>query len=236
MSTQHQADHVCSSVRVSGTLPVPSPTAHRADEQSPRWLVLSVQNSLSQQLALPTFGFVAVAALLLVAAPQAQGASYSWIVPSGDWSLASNWGGISPGPSDNAYIINGGTANITATSWGYCSNLYLGDPNSSNSGTVQMSGGGLTSLYGSEYVGNIGAGTFLQSGGLNNAGGELCIGNAFGGVGAYSLTNSGLLTVQNEYVGSAATFAQTGGTNTMPETSMSAGKATQLLGTSPTES
>src|SRR5208283_6092145 len=108
---------------------------------------------------------LAAAALLLAAAPQARGDKY-WSVASGNWSLAANWGGALPTFTDNAYIINGGTATIAA-SVAVCQNLYLGDPNSVNTGTLQMSGGNLSAFY-SEYVGNNGAGTFTQSGGMNS--------------------------------------------------------------------
>ena len=134
---------------------------------------------------------------------------------SGDWSLASNWNGtLLPTVTDNAYVINGGTAAITVPG-AVCQNLYLGDPNSTNSGTVQMSGGNL-SAQSSEYLGNIGAGTFNQSGGANNVAYYLYLGNNAGTSGSYNLSGSGLLTAASEFVGSSGTgmFVQSGGANT----------------------
>ena len=43
-------------------------------------------------------------------------AAYDWDVPpgqSGDWSYPGSWGGTAPTSSDDAYVRNGGTANIT---------------------------------------------------------------------------------------------------------------------------
>ena len=53
-----------------------------------------------------------------------EAASYYWSVSSGDWSTAFNWGGTEPTSSDDAYIQNGGTANITQTGE-ICDYLYL---------------------------------------------------------------------------------------------------------------
>ncbi len=106
--------------------------------------------------------------MLLVAASQVQG-DENWSLPlgqSGDWSLAANWSGYAaPTTADNAFIINGGTVAITLPN-AFCQNLYLGDPNSTNSGNLQMTGGNLSALN-DEYVGNNGAGAFTQSGGAN---------------------------------------------------------------------
>ena len=63
-----------------------------------------------------SIGFAFVLATILASAgsqAQAQSASCFWSVPSGDWSVASNWRGTLPTSSDYASIINGGTASIT---------------------------------------------------------------------------------------------------------------------------
>ena len=60
---------------------------------------------------------------------------------SGDWSVASNWGGTLPTSTSYAYISNGGTAAI-AQAGETCGTLSLGDVG--GSGNVQMTGGGLT--------------------------------------------------------------------------------------------
>ena len=114
---------------------------------------------------------------------------------------------------DNAYVINGGTAAITLPG-AACSCFYLGDPNSTNSGTIQMSGGNLSSAY--EYFGNLGSGTFNQSGGTNNVIYGPYLGNNAGSTGSYGLSGSGVLSSQYEYVGFNGTgaFGQSGGTNT----------------------
>ncbi|MGA2254512.1 MAG: hypothetical protein ABSG53_07620, partial [Thermoguttaceae bacterium] len=169
---------------------------------------------------LPAMGFVlAAVAILLVAAPQAQ-ADVTWSTSSGNWSVSSNWGGNLPGPSDEAYIINGGIAVITV-SGAVCNDLYLGDANSANSGTVQMSGSGSLSPTNNEYLGNYGAGTFTQSGGTNNVGNNnLYLGSnsvSSSGNGSYALSGAGVLLAGQEYVGNygTGTFSQSGGTNTI---------------------
>ena len=158
---------------------------------------------------------LAFAAILLVVAFQAHG-DVTWAVQSGDWSVASNWGGSAPGYSDDAYIINGGTAAITLTG-AICNNLYLGDPNSANSGTIQMSGGNLES-YGSQFLGSNGDGAFIQSGGDNSDVGVttgLYLGCDPLGSGYYNLSGTGVLSPKSEYIGysGAGTFIQSGGTN-----------------------
>jgi len=100
-----------------------------------------------------------------------------------------------------AYVINGGTAAITV-SGAVCSSLYLGDPNSANSGTIQMSGGSLSAAF-YEFLGNnSGMGTFAQYGGTNNiAYGVLYLASDPGSSGSYSLSGSGMLLTPTEYVG-----------------------------------
>ena len=75
-----------------------------------------------------------------------QAASYNWAVASGDWFDGFELGRTLPTGSDNAYIVNGGTAAVTP-SGAVCQSLYLGDPSSTQSGTVQMSGGDLSASY-----------------------------------------------------------------------------------------
>jgi fibronectin-binding autotransporter adhesin len=155
----------------------------------------------------------AVVALLLIAPPKARG-DVSWSTASGDWFLGSNWlSGAVPAPTDNAFIINGGTATI-AQPGAVCNSLYLGDPNSTNSGEVQISGGNLTATD-SEYVGNRGMGTFTQTGGTNSVSNYLYLGSALGSSGVYTLSNSGVLAATSEVLGNSgsATFTQSGGVN-----------------------
>ena len=128
-----------------------------------------------------------------------------------------NWlGSLTPTSTDDAYIANGGTATITISdSAAVCNTLWLGDPNSANSGTIQMNNGSLTSGT-DQNVGNLGTGTFLQSGGTNNGANNLNLGNNPGSLGIYSLSNSGMLNVANSEnlgVSGTGTFTQLGGVN-----------------------
>ena len=147
-------------------------------------------------------------------------ASYTWSVQSGDWSVASNWGGTGPTYLDNAYVINGGTATITVP-YCNCESLYLGDPNSTNSGTIQMSSGGLSASP--AYIGNNGTGTFDQSGGTTFSK-AIYLRNTVGSNGTYNLSGSGVITWNayfggNTYVGNSGTgtFNQSGGTNNLTD-------------------
>ncbi len=153
---------------------------------------------------------MATATFLLLVATPLQAASYNWAVASGDWLTASNWGGTLPTGSDNAYIVNGGTAAVTL-SGAVCQSLYLGDPGSTQSGTVQMSGGDLSASY--EYLGYSGTGTLMQTGGTNNT--KFDLGENVNSIGAYNLSGSGVLLGSSEVVGVAGTgtFTQSGGTN-----------------------
>jgi len=156
-----------------------------------------------------------VAAVLLAFVSHAQ-ADVTWSTSSGNWSVANNWGGVLPGPADETYIINGGSAAI-ALAGAVCNDLFLGDPNSVNNGTLQMSGGGLSATS-NEYLGNNGSGTFLQSGGTNNVGSSLYLGSnttSVSGIGSYTLSGAGALSANQEFVGNygTGTFSQSGGTN-----------------------
>ena len=154
-------------------------------------------------------GFV-VAAAILVAAPL-RAASYTWSVPSGNWSAASNWGGTLPTGSDTAYVVNGGTANVTLPG-AACYNLYV-----DNGSALQMTGGSLTTTeYMGAFVGYSGMATFTQSGGINSGIGDaaLYLGYNSGSNGTYILSGSGQISMA-QYVGwsGTGTFSQSGGTN-----------------------
>ena len=104
-------------------------------------------------------GFV-VASVLLAAAPL-RTASYTWAVASGDWSVASNWTGSLPTSGDTAYVVNGGTVNVTRLR-ATCGALSLGG--SAGSGTLQMTGGSLSAAS-YEYVGDSGTGSLRSQAG-----------------------------------------------------------------------
>ena len=127
-------------------------------------------NHLAFRPRVLAIGVIAVCVPWL-ALPSLWAAAYSWKVPSGDWSIASNWGGTLPGPADDAYVVNDGTVSITAAGES-CANLYLGANGGlltrASTGTVQMSGGNLSANY-TEIIGpsnEIGSssGDFAQSG------------------------------------------------------------------------
>ena len=142
-------------------------------------------------------------------------ADVTWSVQSGDWSIASNWGGTAPTGSDTAWIVNGGTATISQLGETF-GTLSLGS--SAGSGTVQITAGSLATT-GNEYVGDSGLGSFTQSGGTNSvsSSGVLFLGNTVSSSGAYTLSGNGLLSVQSEAIGYNGTgsFTQSGGVHTV---------------------
>ena len=158
-------------------------------------------------------GLIAVAVLL--AAPTLAIAQ-TWSVSSGDWSIASNWGGTLPSTYGNDYIGNGGTATLATA--GACGGLYVG------SGALQILPGAVLTCgygYGKESVGDstfaTGYGIVVQSGGSNACGiaSSLIIAND-GANGEYDLSG-GLLgsttQVVGQGIGCTGIFNQTGGTN-----------------------
>jgi autotransporter-associated beta strand protein len=152
--------------------------------------------------------FLATSAIL--SASDAWGANLTWLPssPALDWSTSTNWsGGVVPTTAYSAYIVNGGTANVT-TNGDICYALALGG---GSSGTVNMTGGSLHSA--GESIGDQGTGVFTQSGGTNATPG-LFLGYHPGGNGTYGLSN-GSLTATSENIGYYGTgvFTQTGGTH-----------------------
>ena len=145
-----------------------------------------------------------VVAVVLAAGPLYAANDYFNLVAgqSADWSTSGSWSSLAPPqPADTAYIIYGGTATITQPG-AVCTYLYLGDPNSVNTGTIQMSGGNL-SVASKEFIGNQGAGTFTQTGGTNGLGSSayLYLGDGVGGGGTYNLSGSGVISASDEWVG-----------------------------------
>jgi hypothetical protein len=99
-------------------------------------------------------------------------------------------------------------------------------------GTYTLSGSGSLSVAGNEYIGILGAGNFIQSGGVNMAT-QVGIGNG-PSIGTYILSGSGLLSADAESVGenSVGTFNQSGGTNVIfgqLQIALLAGTATYIL-------
>jgi hypothetical protein len=95
-------------------------------------------------------------ALVMFSAEQLHGASLYWSVPSGDWSTTSNWGGTLPTSADTAYVVNGGTANVTQIG-ATCGALWLGS-GAGASGTVLMTAGSLSAVGNGELIGNYSGG------------------------------------------------------------------------------
>ena len=98
--------------------------------------------------------------------------------------------------------------------------LSLGYDQSGN-GTYSLSGNGTITAQ-NEHIGINGVGNFIQSGGVNTVNSGLDVGPngaATPGTGAYTLSDSGTLTVAtSETIGAqgTGTFNQSGGTNTTP--------------------
>jgi autotransporter-associated beta strand protein len=153
-----------------------------------------------------------LATIAVFGARDARGANLFWQVTSGTWSIPSSWGGTLPALGDTAYIVNGGTANVTLPG-AVCGTLSLGG---SGSGAVLMNAGGLSTA--SESIGASGSGSFTQSGGTNAMSGGLYLGTNSGGSGTYNLSGGGLLSVTGtvgQYIGDigSGSFTQSGGTN-----------------------
>jgi len=129
-----------------------------------------------------------------------------------------------PGNKDDAFIDNGGTAQIN-TSMGFdalCGSLSLGS-GSGTSGRVEMTGRNLSvttagGLSGILTVGGSGTGTFTQSGGTNTVSSHLYLGRYSGGNGTYTLSNGTLTIGGTLYVGydGTGTFTYSGGTLNAP--------------------
>ena len=109
---------------------------------------------------------LAVALIMLAAAPL-RADTYNWVVSSGDWSNSGNWLDLSsssgttlPTSYDTAYVVNGGTVNVTTAS-PTCGTLTLGT--TAGSGTIKMSGGSLGSSY-YAYMGKSGTGPSCSQG------------------------------------------------------------------------
>ena len=177
--------------------------------------------------------YFAALAVVFLAAPGSDAASYTWQVPTGDWFVGASWGGTAPTLNDDATIDNNGTATI-ALGADAANNVYLGD--AAGSGAVAMTAGSLevtssecvgfagqgtfTQSAGNndvptQYVGWSGTGTFTQSGTANVVSTNLYLGYNSAGNGTYNL-NAGALTAPSQYVGYSGTgvLNQSGTVNT----------------------
>jgi fibronectin-binding autotransporter adhesin len=168
--------------------------------------------------------FCLVAAVLLLSAPFAMATNYSWADPSttGDWSATASWNlGVVPLGTDNAYVANGGTANITAAG-ATCLNLYVGQTGFSN-GYVNMTGGTFnvtTTSFTPALIGGTNNGQFDLSGGTATFGFGFTLGgsaSAYSAVtGTFNLSNNAVLNATGaENIGNygIGNFTQYSGTN-----------------------
>jgi autotransporter-associated beta strand protein len=181
------------------------------------------------------------AATLLLGSPMMHAADYSWQTASGDWSVASNWGGMSPagliapGVSDTCYIANGGTATI-GPSGASVSLLSVGG--TTGIGCVSLAASGFLTVQLQEYVGDSGPGVLAQSGGTNSLSNfGLTVGNALNASGTYSLSGGWLTSNAFDFgpesIGGkgVGTFLQSGGTNSIGQYSaLSIGGGTTSTG------
>lgn len=133
----------------------------------------------------------------------------------GDWFDLSNWtNGLPETGYHYSYVNNGGTARIADGNAFGGNRLYLGY-DSTESGTIELSGSGQFSAY-REHVGWNGTGRFIQTGGTNTISDRIHLGYNTGGNGTYELGGTGQLSAVGEYIGRNGTgrFEQTGGLNT----------------------
>ena len=157
--------------------------------------------------------------LAAAAATRTLSAQDFWNDGTGNWSVGGNWlSGNVPAAGDTVNLTQSDattrivTFDAAATSGTGFTQL-----------TIDATGSGSMSLYqatgtlrvsGTEYIGNSGTGSFVQTGG-SNVTGSLQLGAGSNAVGLYTLSNSASLTVKsNEYIGYSGlgTFNQTGGT------------------------
>ncbi len=99
-----------------------------------------------------------------VAGSARAGTTY-WTDDHGFWDEPGNWSNGVPESDDDAFINNGGNAQIRYGA--ECDWLCLGYA-SGQSGTVQMSADAGVSQFWTQSIGYGGTGTFVQSGGLND--------------------------------------------------------------------
>ena len=139
-----------------------------------------------------------------------------WTGGTGDWFGWTNWDSGVPLPCQNAYIDNGGTAQISAGD-AVAEYLAIMGSGTSTNGTVVLSGGTLTTQKENIGTNGSGTGTFTQTGGTHTAADYVAVGGWSSSKGFYNLEN-GDLSATNVYVSqfynSQGTFTQSGGTLT----------------------
>jgi fibronectin-binding autotransporter adhesin len=175
--------------------------------------------------------FAAVAALI-VGSPQARAAMIWQPASPAPWNGSLNW--FPPGPPsllDDAYIDNGGTAQIFS-GVANCNNLYLGSL-SGNSGNVSMTAGTFITTN-SVFVGDGGIGSLSQAGGTAAIGSSMHIGNSASGSGVCAISGASALNVHLDLdVGKAGSGTMTQSDNSLLDVgnSMYVGRSSTGVGT-----
>jgi autotransporter-associated beta strand protein len=151
---------------------------------------------ITNATALRAIGLIAAWGLFL--STTTARAQFYWQIPSGDWSVPSNWGGALPSNHDDAYIVNAGTASISVgvVSCGDCtgalvltnSNTYTGTTTIS-AGTLQIGNGGSGASIGST-VSVANSGTLIF-----NCGDSVNFHPAISGKGNLAQVGSGMVTL-----------------------------------------
>jgi T5SS/PEP-CTERM-associated repeat protein len=149
------------------------------------------------------------AAMIIVNAQITLAADDYWDAATADWSDTDPcpWSlGVEPTSGDNAYIANGGTANVTQAEE-TCANLYLGG---ADAGTVSIAAPGVFRITSSIFVGNTGLGMLNHSAGINSIHDSLYLGYDSAANGTYNFSGLGSVQATTAYVGhsGAGTFNQ----------------------------
>jgi T5SS/PEP-CTERM-associated repeat protein len=135
----------------------------------------------SQTAAKPSWKKVILLAItaLALSTPAAFAASTTWTDSIGSWFTDGNWSNHVPTCTVDAYINNGGTAQVSsALQTGHADNLYLGY-GTADSGYVSVPGvnGGSLSICGSVFVAYQGTGTMTVTNGGTVGGAVATSGN-----------------------------------------------------------
>lgn len=150
-----------------------------------------------------------ITCVILMLASYASAVNTNWKAGTGNWSVVTNWTSGEPvSYSDNAFIDNGGTVQITSAE--VCRYLYQGYT-SGTSGSIEMSGGSLSTYI--EYIGFHGTGAFTQSDGVNTMSDYLYLGRYSDATGIYAMSGGTLTVNKDFYTGyqGIGTFKVTGG-------------------------
>ena len=137
------------------------------------------------------------------------------------------------GRSGGTFNQTGGTHNIINAG---DKAIYIGNT-AGSTGAYNLSGTGLLTVAGKEYIGFTGAGVFTQTGGEHDVGDvnnleHLYLGRNATSSGSYSLGNGTLTVSGTEFIGDggAGSFNQTGGRNQLGSGSVVLGNSADVVG------